>query len=99
MKSGQVRSPLRLVDLHFAGDIALDGIDEDHFLAARAFVADPAPLEGAFFAEVVHGLGGAGHQFLRFRDADPTRRAVEADAELAVALGGQGMAEPGLREG
>lgn len=78
------------------GDVALDGIDENEFLAARTLVIEPAPFKGAFFAEVVHLLDRAGHQFRGIGDADPRGRTPHAQADFAIDRRGEHLEEPRL---
>ena len=72
------------VELLFLGQVLLDGIDEDEFLAAAAFVVEPAPFELAIVAKVVDFLDAAGNKVGGLRDADPRGGAVHAQADFAV---------------
>ena len=68
----------------FFGEVVLDGIDEDEFFAAAAFVIEPAPLELAIVAEVVDFLDPAGDEVGGLSDADPQGGTVHAEADFAV---------------
>lgn len=72
------------MELVFLGEVVLDGIDEDEFLAAAAFVVEPAPFELAIVAEVVDFLDAAGNEVGGLGDADPRGGTVHAEADFAV---------------
>ena len=82
------------LELRFAGDVPLDGVDEDEFLAAGAFVVDPPPFERAFFTQVVDFLDRAGDEFGRCGDGDPDGRALHREADLAVDGRGEHLDKP-----
>ena len=86
------------VALEFAGEVLLDGIDEDEFFAAAAFVIEPAPFELALVAEVVDFLDAAGDEVGGLGDADPGGGALHAEADFAVDRRGDHLEEPLLRE-
>src|SRR5579859_3253827 len=82
--SPQRKVRTRHLELRFLGDIPVDGIDENEFLAACAFVTEPPPFEYTLVAEIVYLLNGTRHEFRRLHDADPHGRARHAQADFPV---------------
>ncbi len=85
--------------LHFSGEILLEGVDKDEFLAAAAFVVEPAPFELPFVAEIVDRLDAASDEFGGLGNADPGRRALHAKADFAIDRRGDHLDEPLLPYG
>ena len=79
--------------------VVLDGIDEDEFLAATAFVVKPAPFELAVVAEVVDCLFATGHERGGLGHADPGGGTLQAEADFPVDRRGEHFDEPRLLQG
>lgn len=84
--------------MDFSGEVVLEGVDEDEFFAAAAFVVEPAPFELAFVAKVVDFLDAAGDEFGGLGDTNPGGRALQAEADFAIDRRGDHLDEPLLAE-
>jgi hypothetical protein len=85
--------------LEFAGEVGLEGIDEDEFLAAATFMVEPAPFELAFVAQVVDFLDAAGDEFGSLGNANPGGGTLETKADFAIDRRRQHLDEPLLANG
>src|SRR5258708_5305443 len=77
---GKIRT--RHLELRFLGDVSVDGIHEDEFLAPGAFITQPTPFECTLVAEIMYLLDGTRHELCRFRDPHAHRWTPHAQSQF-----------------